>query len=417
MTKYVIDTNVLMNDAEMLSTLEGDVLIPVFVLEELDKLKTFPDHRGVQARTAVRYLKSNPQAATFALEDGLSLDCLPETWDKDKYDNKILAFAHMHGAVVVSYDFNVQLKARHLGLDVLSFEDETPKRAFTGVREVFVNDPHTDEMLLAHFEHPEDNVYDLYPNEYLIVYDKSTAYYNNRGELTYRKLSGSRIQRWDGDQFCELRRPKNADFEPLNDLQECAIDLLYNDDVPIKIITGGYGSGKTLLSLRTGLHLVQKDRQYNKVMCVRNPEGDTDSKEIGFLKGDKEDKLEAFFKPIQHNLPGDGGEYMMRLLTEKKMLDFESPAFMKGMSIKDSFILVDEAEDLTLKTLKLIGTRLASNSVICFSGDYNQTEQKYKANNGLLKLIDGTKEEPLVGCVQLSEDVRSSASKVFANLD
>jgi predicted ribonuclease YlaK len=90
---------------------------------------------------------------------------------------------------------------------------------------------------------------------------------------------------------------------------------------------------------------------------------------------------------------------------------------MKGLTIPESYILIDEAEDLDLKTLKLIGSRIGKDSNIVFCGDYKQAEGKFIQDNGLLQLIEGTKGNPLVGIVVLDDDVRSSASKVFANLE
>ncbi|WP_036653823.1 PhoH family protein, partial [Paenibacillus pini] len=197
-----------------------------------------------------------------------------------------------------------------------------------------------------------------------------------------------------------------------NPLQECAIDLLMDTSIPIKIIAGTYGSGKTILSVKTAIHNVLSKGNYSKIMMVRNPIGS--GKEIGFLKGTKDEKTECFFKPFIQHL--DGGEQEAWALEQRGVLLREIPYFMKGLSIDETLVLCDEAEDLDAKLIKLIGTRLGDDSAVVFSGDYNQAENEYLNNNGLLLAIEKLKGNPLVGVVILDEDVRSAASKVFAEL-
>jgi PhoH-like ATPase len=104
-------------------------------------------------------------------------------------------------------------------------------------------------------------------------------------------------------------------------------------------------------------------------------------------------------------------------MLQLNQLEMEIPYFLKGLTISSSYTIVDEAEDLDLKTLKLIGTRISESSCIVFAGDYKQAEYKYIKNNGLLQLIEKTRGNPLVGVVVLKDDVRSAASKVFASLE
>jgi predicted ribonuclease YlaK len=148
-------------------------------------------------------------------------------------------------------------------------------------------------------------------------------------------------------------------------------------------------------------------------MVVRNPLGSGES--IGWLKGTKEDKTADFFKPFVQHL--EGGEQEAIFLEQRGILTKEIPYFMKGLSIEDTFMIVDEAEDLDSKLIKLIGTRLGQNSCAVFSGDYKQAEDKFILNNGLLKAIDSLKGNKLVGVVFLEEDIRSEASKLFAEME
>ena len=148
-------------------------------------------------------------------------------------------------------------------------------------------------------------------------------------------------------------------------------------------------------------------------MMVRNPVGS--GEEVGILPGNKMEKIYDFFKPVIQHL--DGGEFQAQQMVQREELIAEIPFYMKGLSLDHGyFVIVDEAEDLDLKTLKLIGTRIGKDSCIVFSGDYEQAESKYVRNNGLIKMVNTLKGNPLVGIVTLDTDVRSEASKVFAEL-
>jgi len=163
-----------------------------------------------------------------------------------------------------------------------------------------------------------------------------------------------------------------------------------------------------------------RDNKYNKLVLCRQAEGDTDSEQLGYLKGGYSEKSEPFFMPIMDNLGFDA--YSIEAMQKKEELEMVIPYYLKGRSFNgDVAIYVDEAEDLTIKTLKLIGSRIGQNEkgesgTVVFAGDYAQTEKKYQKNNGLLFLINKTKDSPLVGYVDLDVDYRSEASKVFADL-
>jgi PhoH-like ATPase len=165
------------------------------------------------------------------------------------------------------------------------------------------------------------------------------------------------------------------------------------------------------MTVALGLHFIMDKKCYNKVVLVRNPIGS--GMDIGFLPGEFSTKTDAFYAPIVENV--DNPE-IISFLIEHGMLEKKIPYHMKGLTMKDSYVIIDEAEDLDLKTLRLIGGRIGSNSVMIFSGDFAQTEDRFINDNGLIKLINDSKGHPLVGIVILDENVRSSASQVFMNL-
>lgn len=190
------------------------------------------------------------------------------------------------------------------------------------------------------------------------------------------------------------------------------MDILNNPDISIATILGGYGSGKTFLSMQMALYNVQEKGRVAKILGVREVSGE--GKEIGYLPGDMEDKVGKFFEPLTQSL--NGGEFELQSLKMSGVLDTNVPFFMKGTTYNDTIILCDEAEDLSESQIRLIGTRLGQNSKIYFAGDYKQSLLTKTVNNPLIKMCNEFKGNEKFGCIYLGEDVRSETSKMFAEL-
>jgi predicted ribonuclease YlaK len=242
-----------------------------------------------------------------------------------------------------------------------------------------------------------ENVFELYPNEYICI----------------EGTKGSSLGRWDSKKKRIVKLQTSDRMLPKNMQQAFAIDMMLNKESPIKIIAGGFGSGKSFLATQYAWY-ESIGFSGKKIMFVRNPMGDTDSADVGFLKGDLLTKLMPYFMPIVDNLEGGEVEFMKKM--DQGKLELMIPLHAKGRSLKNTTMVVDEAEDLTIKTLKLLGSRIGENSEIIFSGDYSQSERAYLNNNGLVHFIDISKGLDLVSCVVLEEDVRSEASKIFADM-
>lgn len=235
-------------------------------------------------------------------------------------------------------------------------------------------------------------------NEYLII--------ENTDDDSSKEL------RFDGTNFVALKLPSSRFIKGKNSLQRCALDTLNNPDISIAAILGGYGSGKTFLSMQMALYNVQEKGRVAKILGVREVSGE--GKEIGYLPGDMEDKVGKFFEPLTQSL--NGGEFELQSLKMSGVLDTNVPFFMKGTTYNDTIILCDEAEDLSESQIRLIGTRLGQNSKIYFAGDYKQSLLTKTVNNPLIKMCNEFKGNEKFGCIYLGEDVRSETSKMFAEL-
>ena len=237
-----------------------------------------------------------------------------------------------------------------------------------------------------------------FPNEYLLIHNTSTG---TQSEM-----------RFNGTDFVPLRLPRSSKIKAKNALQRCALDILNNPDITVAAILGGYGTGKSFLTMRMALDAVLSKGTQQKILGVREASGE--GKSVGYLKGNFEDKTGMFFKPLEQQL--EGGEYELHSLIQRGQLETNIPFYMKGTTYNSTILVVDEAEDLTKEQIRLIGTRVGENSRIFLSGDYNQSLINRTETNPLVMMCDQMKGHRSFACIYLDEDVRSETSKMFANL-
>jgi len=399
--KVVIDTNILMNLNFDIKKYDK-VYIPIIVLEELDNHKlNGNDEKKFKARRAMRNLECATNVE-YILECSFSL---PLNLQSTKLDNKILAFAKEitntdKDVIFLVNDLNLLEKAKSLNIPCSKLQESNSDILHKGYKELsggtyFINKLFDDI-------NNGINEYGFVINEYLIMYNED--------------LDDINEYRFDGHKLVDLKLPPSKNVKGLNSQQRCALDLLNNKDIPIKIIAGGFGSGKTLMSVKTGLYHVTQKEYYKTLLFLRNPLP-TDGTDIGFLPGDKSEKIYDYCRPFLQYVENDKDQFFAENLIKNEKIKMDVVSFLKGVSLDDSFVIMDEAEDLNVKLIKLVGSRIGKNSCIVFTGDYKQSENKYKYDNGLTKLIKSTVGNELVGVVILDEDVRSSASKVFADLE
>lgn len=243
-----------------------------------------------------------------------------------------------------------------------------------------------------------DNYKDWYVNEYAIITNTDTG---QKFEM-----------RFDGEKFVNLKLPNSKYIKGKNAEQRCALDALNNDDITTVAILGLPGGGKSYLTMRMALYRIREKGTQAQILCVREAWGE--GKEIGFLPGDISDKIAMFQLPFIQQL--DGGEWEYEKLVQEGKIDSNVLYYMKGTTYDETIMLCDEAEDLTEKQIKLVGTRVGKNGKIYFSGDYKQSLLDSSERNPLLRMCGQLKGNPLFACVYLSEDVRSETSKMFADL-
>jgi len=380
----------------------SQVVICGVVIEELDKLKNSSDsNKQYQARLAMRILQDNEDKIEYVLKD--SNYQLPHYFSRDSNDNRILSILggllyEDSNIVTLSNDLNFKLKCKCLNFKVISFGefDDADANIYKGYKYLsgdtdFINN-------LLNDINNGINTYEFVVNEFLILNNL-----DSKKSIEYR---------FDGDKFLQLKLPDSKIIKGLNSLQRCALDLLNNNKIPIVAINGEVGSGKTYSCTRLAVNFTVDKGLYDKVLVVREAIGE--GKEVGFLKGTFEDKTKLFFRPIEQSLKG--GEFELQSLIQHGTLESTIPFYLKGTTFPGTIIICDESEDLSKKQLKLVGTRLGKDSRIFFAGDYKQSSIDYSYGNPLVQMCNELKGKKEFGCVYLDEDVRSDASKIFANL-
>ncbi|OIP31701.1 phosphate starvation-inducible protein PhoH [bacterium CG2_30_54_10] len=430
---FVIDTNVLLHNHQALfSFKDNDVVVPLGVIEELDRFKGFNDERGREARSASREL-DNVRARGHlcegvAIPNGGTLQVLidhdmeiPYGFDKNKVDNRILACAlHLkkQGRTVylISKDINARIKADALGILTGDFETNKVRldELYSGWRELIL--PARDIEAFLSSKTMEYKATDLYTNEFVLLKaeenENKTALAKYCGTL--KKLTPL---------FHVSAKPWGV--EPLNLQQKFAMELLLCNEIQLVTLVGRAGTGKTLLALACGLQKTIDEHVYRKLLVSRPimPLG----KDIGYLPGSKDEKLSHWMQPIFDNLEfvmdrlynnsEDVGK-KIRFLIESQKIQIEAITYIRGRSIPKQFLVVDEAQNLTPHEVKTIISRAGEGTKVVLTGDPYQIDNPYLdgSSNGLNYVINKFKNQGLFGHIILHKSERSDLSALASEL-
>jgi PhoH-like ATPase len=451
---FVIDTNVLLHNPQSLFVFEENtVVIPLAVIEEIDDFKGRQDEIGANARRTSRILdelrSKGDLSKGVSLETGGSLrievnhrsiEKLPEgldVLDSGKPDNRILAVAlnlkrtKSGGDVtLISKDLNLRLKADVLGLaaeDLINDKIDY-KELYSGQGEIMTNQDEIDTLYREKALDPPEDV-QLFPNQLLTLksLDNPSSSALARCNLGLLKPAGL-----TGNQSCFGLKPRNRE-------QNFALKLLLDPEIPIVTLAGAAGTGKTLLALSAALETVLERNIYDKILVTR-PVIPLDGQDLGYLPGDKEEKLKPWMGPIQDNLEflfrssdyreqpslfgtrgvksEKGNMGMADYLQFTGQLEMEALTYIRGRSISRRFIVVDEAQNCTLHAVKTMLTRVGHGSKIVLTGDIDQVDHPYldSASNGLSLTVEKIKTSNLSGHITLLKGERSPVADLGARM-
>jgi PhoH-like ATPase len=433
---YVLDTNVLLHDPYAIFKFEdNDLILPIYVLEEIDQFKRENTERGRNARTVSRLLDAQRERGG-SLSNGVKIGeggslrvhvpahrpVLAIALNPNSGDHAILQTAiELRDAtpdrptIFVTMDVNLRIRADALGLRTEAYENQAVDvdHLDTGLVELSVSAAELDAFFdTGSLSRP--NQPGLYANVSILLRDDSARartglgrYHAERGEIRALKVP----------------RDGLMGIRPRNKEQSFALDLLLDDSVRLVTMVGKAGTGKTLLALASGLKRTVDDSVYSRLLVSRPvmPLG----RDIGFLPGDIDEKLNPWMQPIFDNLEyllvaGGGKRRGMRgfdELIEGGQLQVEPLTYIRGRSLPQQYVIVDEAQNLTPHEVKTVITRCGEGTKIVLTGDPFQIDNPYvdSATNGLSVAVDRLRGEPIVGHMLLSKGERSELANLAAN--
>ena len=434
MKNYILDTNVLLHDPNsLLSFEENSVLIPIEVIEEIDRFKRESTELGQNARAVSRMLDSF--RGEGHLSEGVKLPTggkLKIVFQKNGHaadgglsansvDNRILSLAAgiqkaqpRNPTILVSKDINLRIKADALGLQAEDYETDRVfiKDLYTGMIEMAVS-----SQQLAAFRTRGELELEAgkkyFPNEYCTLTDETNP---KRTALTKVDPTGRKLV-----PIADCREGVWG-IKPRNREQHFAFDALLDDRVKLVTLMGKAGTGKTLLAMAAGLKRVVLDREFRRLVVARPTI--SMGKELGFLPGSLDEKLAPWMQPIhdalemlsdlnmghEHRRSGD--------LMRSGSIVVEALSYIRGRSIANQFMIIDEAQNLTPLEAKTIITRVGSGTKIIFTGDPYQIDNPYvdSSSNGFNYVVSRFRAEAVAAHIELQKGERSELAELAANI-
>ncbi len=435
---FVLDTNVLIhNPLALFSFAEHRVIIPIVVIEEIDQFKKGVDEKSRNARQIGRYLDT--LRTQGSLRDGVKTqqggyiqvtvnndvtDTASKLFFLDRNDNLIIGTALYFKekypksiVTLVSKDANVRIKADCVGIKAENYESDTIKfdEYYTGWETLELSSDDYSKLLKNKYL---ANTYDnFFPNEFVRVFEKGKpdVVTNTRYKKEHNMLY--LLQNYTGQDVYGI---KARNFE-----QEMAFDLLLDNNVSLVSLSGKAGTGKTLLAMAAGLYEVVDQNRYSRLVISRpiSPMG----KDLGYLPGSKADKFNPWMQPIYDNmdillsLQDDGSNKTKKKPSMMDFIDYgflelEPLTYIRGRSLPDQFIIIDESQNLTPHEMKTIITRAGENTKIVLTGDPYQIDIPYldAMSNGLSVAVEKLKKEELCGHITLDKGERSKLADMAA---
>ncbi|MEE3447080.1 MAG: PhoH family protein [Bacteroidales bacterium] len=434
---FVLDTNVILHDFRSIYNFEeNDLVVPIVVLEELDKFKKGNDTINLNAREFMRTLDSLTENYTD-MNKGIPLGegrgqlfiTSGKPFSKDMQlsfsepipDHKILAVAVWEKAtypeknvILVSQDINLRMKSRALGIEAQDYKTgkvENAERLFQGVR--LIEEP-TGEIVSKIYrdgsvDFAESGIQaELSPNEYFLLGDEKT------NAMCYFSKQDNKI--------CKVVKHRLSGIMPRNAEQSFVFDALMRPEITLVTITGKAGTGKTLLALAAAL---EQEKQFMQIFLSR-PIVPLGNKDLGYLPGNEKQKINPYMQPLFDNLNvikttlglnSKNSQNIDKMVKEEKLL--VSPlAYIRGRSLNSSFFIVDEAQNLTPHEVKTIITRAGDGTKIVFTGDVEQIDSPFLdlRSNGLSYLADKMKGQDFFAHINLVHGERSRMADIASKI-
>ena len=436
---YVLDTNVYLTDPNALWNYEdNDIIIPFKVLEEIDKHKKRQDIVGSNARRTIKMLdelsKGGNLTTGVKIADGKGVvitrgyarrtyPTLPPEYPLSNPDNEILAVAvdlkkslTDTEVIMVSRDINMRLKCNSLNLPVEDYELEQVvdqrDQLYSGEVECLMEGSKVDDFYNGIPVYLNEKDVKLYPNQFLLLKDNCNSAHTALARFVSYSEPLKKIQSYKGGLWGVTPRNKEQMF---------TMDLLMDPSVKVVTLVGKAGTGKTLCALAAGLSqlLEEGHRPLYRRMIVTRPI-EPHGRDIGFLPGDVQEKMSPWLAPIQDNLRNLLGDDTVQLDSYVKdgIIEIEAMTYIRGRSISNAYIIIDETQNLTIHELKTMITRVGEGTKIILTGDIEQIDNAFvnEFTNGLTHAVEKFKNSEICGHITLLEGERSDVASLAAKI-
>jgi PhoH-like ATPase len=429
---YILDTNVLLHDPRSLNAFEdNEVVIPLVVLDELDKKKQGLDETAKHARMVIRSLDklrsnyslhkgaSTPGGGLLRVELHNTNKCPPDL-DQSRADNRLISVAlglieeeakgTRRQVKLITKDINLRVKCDALGVPTADYiadsVAENPNSIYEGTAEIEVSSDVIDSLHNDGFV-DASNMGDFFANQYVNL--RSNISSKHSGLAKYKSGALVKINTFNNVWGISSRNREQA----------FALDALFDSEIKLVTLIGKAGSGKTLVSAAAGVAQLLDSKTYKKLIMTRpvQPLG----RDIGFLPGSKEEKLAPWMAPLQDNLDllfsAKGSNYL-DMQRDAGVIEVEALTYIRGRSIPKSYIIVDEAQNLSKHEIKTIITRVGEGSKVVLTGDIMQIDNPFidSLDNGLSCVIENFKHLPIAAHVTLQKGERSELATIAAEI-
>ncbi len=419
---YLVDTSVLLSDPHAVRRFaEHDVVLPIVVITELEAKRQHPD-LGYFARSALRLLDDlrqqmgrldepieiNPQGGHLRIElNHTSPELLPPGFRLGDNDSRILAVARNysaegHDVVVVSKDLPMRVKAAAMGLKAEEYRNEqVADSGWTGMVDLDVPAEVVDELYAAsRVEIPEAEE---------IIVNSGVVLHSPVSTALGRKLANGRISVVRSDLEAFGVRGRSAE-------QRVALDLLLDSTVGIVSLGGRAGTGKSAMALCAGLELVMERHEFSKVMVFR-PLFAVGGQELGYLPGSQDEKMNPWGQAVYDTLSSVTSKYVIEELEHREMLEVLPMTHIRGRSLHDAFVIVDEAQSLERNVLLTVLSRIGQNSRVVLTHDVAQRDNlRVGRHDGVAAVVERLKGNPLFAHVTLTRSERSPIAALVTEM-
>ena len=433
---FILDTNVILHDHTCIYQFQdNDIILPITVLEELDKFKRGNDLINFQAREFTRLLDEIVGDELFnggkllgkglgklRIETGKPFsDVLKESFREDIPDHRILAIADYTSkaypkrkTILVSKDINLRMKAKSLGIQAEDYKTDQ------------VKDESILDKTVSTFDSFRDDLIEVLYNQGSISADEvKPGFIPEANEcFIFKGSSSSALARYDvkSNRIYRIEKKPAYGIKPRNAEQTFSLNILMNPDIKLVALTGKAGTGKTLLALAAA---IEQNRQYEQILLAR-PIVALSNRDLGYLPGDADEKISPYMQPlydnlavIKHSFNPRSNEYLLiEDMQKEERLNITPLAYIRGRSLSNAFFIIDEAQNLTPHEIKTIITRAGEGTKMVFTGDLQQIDSPYldMKSNGLAYMTDKMRNQDIFAHINLVKGERSYLAELASNL-